>query len=50
MLIKAGEQLGDIPTVRILISFHLYMVICPDSAVHYVTAKSQQMPPCQCEA
>lgn len=26
------------------------MVVCPDSAVHYVEEWSQQKPPCQCEA
>lgn len=30
------EQLVDIPTVSVSVSFHLYTVVCPDSAVHFV--------------
>lgn len=33
---KPEVKLGDIPTVSVSVSFHLYVVVCPDSAVHHV--------------
>lgn len=48
--LKLQESKQSIPTVSKSASFHLYMVVCLDSAIHFTKGFSRPMLPQQCEA